>query len=187
MNMKKLVAFFTVLVVLTAAMAMVLTGCGQKEPQTEVVDPTTQQEQTDAPEPPDATEDTQTPTQAATEPEEVAPTEDEKPEETTQPTESAEPATEPKDDPASTEPGSTQQPTTGGNTGGNTQTPTPAVSDYEAYIAMTGEQQQAFIDQFDSVGDFVKWYNEEKAKYEAEHPDIEIGEDTIIDGSQLKK
>ena len=50
---------------------------------------------------------------------------------------------------------------------------------------MTGAQQQALIDQFASVEEFVKWYNASKAKYEAEHPDIEIGGDTVIDGSQL--
>lgn len=78
------------------------------------------------------------------------------------------------------------QPTTGENSGSND---APVITEvtYESYIAMSGEQQQAFINQFASVEEFVKWYNASKEKYDAEHPDIEIGGDTVIDGSQLGK
>ena len=95
-----------------------------------------------------------------------------------------EPTPDLEDDIPST-PGTSQQPTPGGSAGGSTQAPSVTGVTYETYIAMTGAQQQAFIDQFASVEEFVKWYNASKAKYEAEHPDIEIGGDTVIDGSQL--
>ena len=102
-----------------------------------------------------------------------------------------EPATEPKEETAPTNPETTQQPTetqptTGGSTG-SADVPTVGGSSYESYIAMSGEQQEAFINQFASVAEFVQWYNAAKAEYDAAHPDIEIGGDTVIDGSQLGK
>lgn len=56
---------------------------------------------------------------------------------------------------------------------------------YEQYNAMSGDEQQEFIDSFGSVAKFMVWYNEAKAEYEEAHPDIEIGGDTVIDGSQI--
>ena len=56
---------------------------------------------------------------------------------------------------------------------------------YESYNAMSGEKQQEFIDSFDSIGDFVAWYNDAKAEYEAMHPGVEIGNGDVIDGSEL--
>lgn len=58
---------------------------------------------------------------------------------------------------------------------------------YEMYMAMSGEEQQAVIAQFGSVEDFMVWFNAVKAIYEAEHPDIEVGGDGSVDGSQLGK
>ena len=91
-----------------------------------------------------------------------------------------------EDDPA---PGSTNPPpstdTSAPADEGNVDVPDITTVTYEDYIAMTGAQQQAFINQFASTEEFVKWYNASKAKYDAEHPDIEIGGDTVIDGSQL--
>ena len=85
--------------------------------------------------------------------------------------------------------GTTQQPSTQQPSGGSSGGDAPVITEvtYETYIGMSGDQQQAFIDQFASVEEFVKWYNASKEKYEAEHPDIEIGGDTVIDGSQLGK
>ncbi len=52
---------------------------------------------------------------------------------------------------------------------------------YEAYHAMTGEQQQAVIDLFSTPNDFVKWYKALEAQYKAEHPDVEIGSNGMVD------
>ena len=45
---------------------------------------------------------------------------------------------------------------------------------YEKYNAMSGDDQMAFFNTFDSVEAFMDWYNAAKEKYEAEHPAIEI-------------
>ena len=50
---------------------------------------------------------------------------------------------------------------------------------YEKYNAMSGEEQLAFFNSFASMEDFVAWYNAAKAKYDAEHPDIEVGDGNI--------
>ena len=57
---------------------------------------------------------------------------------------------------------------------------------YEMYMNMTGAEQEAVIAQFGSINDFMVWFNAVKAVYEAEHPNIEVGGDTAIDGSQIK-
>ena len=56
---------------------------------------------------------------------------------------------------------------------------------YESYTAMTGEQQKAVIDEFSSPDVFVKWFKAVEAKYKEEHPEIEIGGNDVIDGSQI--
>lgn len=56
---------------------------------------------------------------------------------------------------------------------------------YESYMAMTGEQQKAVIDEFSSPDVFVKWFKAVEAKYKEEHPEIEIGGNDVIDGSQI--
>lgn len=50
---------------------------------------------------------------------------------------------------------------------------------YEEYNAMSGEEQMAFFNTFDSMEDFVAWYNAAKEKHDSEHPDIEIGDGNI--------
>ena len=55
---------------------------------------------------------------------------------------------------------------------------------YEMYMAMSGEEQQAVINMFGSTEDFMVWFNAVKAIYEAQHPDIEIGNDGTVDAGQ---
>jgi hypothetical protein len=55
---------------------------------------------------------------------------------------------------------------------------------YERYLEMSASEQEAFIKSFDSVVDFVMWYNRAKDEYDRLHPDIEIG-DGVIDGSDI--
>ena len=56
---------------------------------------------------------------------------------------------------------------------------------YEAYTAMDADRQRAVVEAFSSPEVFIAWYNAVKARYEAEHPNIELGEDGIIDGSKF--
>lgn len=52
---------------------------------------------------------------------------------------------------------------------------------FETYNAMSAAEQQAVIDSFGSMEDFVVWFNYIKAQYELENPDIEIGADGVVD------
>ncbi len=57
----------------------------------------------------------------------------------------------------------------------------PDAASYEAYLAMSGEEQSAFINSFSSTTAFFEWRNAAKAAYEAQNPDIEIGNGGSID------
>ena len=62
----------------------------------------------------------------------------------------------------------------------------PAMQDtteYERYTAMSGEEQQAFVDSFGSMEAFFEWYNTAKEEYEASKKDVEISGDEIIDAN----
>lgn len=91
-----------------------------------------------------------------TEPEETNPSETEPVE--TKPEETTAPVTEPE-----TEPQPTAKPMT----------------DYERYLNMSGDEQTAFIESFDSVEAFFAWLNNAKAEHEAANPDIPIGDGSI--------
>lgn len=52
---------------------------------------------------------------------------------------------------------------------------------YQRYRNMSGAEQQAFIQEFDSIPAFVDWLNAAKDAYETLNPDIEIGEDGNVD------
>lgn len=58
---------------------------------------------------------------------------------------------------------------------------------YEAYIAMDGHRQEAVVNAFSTYDDFVRWYQAAEAAYKAAHPDIEVGDDGVIDGSDIGK
>ena len=58
---------------------------------------------------------------------------------------------------------------------------------YEQYNSMSGAQQKQVIEMFASVEEFMKWYRAVEAKYQAEHPDIEIGADGVINAEDLIK
>ena len=89
---------------------------------------------------------------------------------TTEPSKETEPeTTEESEEPEATRPTDEQ--------------PTPPDSEaamFEAFMAMNGEEQEAFAETFTKLEDFVKWYNRAKEAYEKLHPDVEI-EDGIID------
>lgn len=55
----------------------------------------------------------------------------------------------------------------------------PNSTAYEQYNNMSGSDQLAFIESFDSTEAFVAWYNAAKAEYNASNPPIEITGDVI--------
>jgi hypothetical protein len=57
---------------------------------------------------------------------------------------------------------------------------------YEEYWAMSGKEQAEYYNSFDSAEDFFEWYNAAKAKYDADHPDIDVG-DGELDLGELGK
>lgn len=114
-------------------------------------------------EPTDGTESTEAPVDPteATEPE-TEPTEETAPsEEVTEPTEETTPSEE------------TVPPTEGDNQGNATTT------SYEAYLNMSGDQQLAFMQSFDSMEAFFAWLNAAKAEYEAQNPGVDVGDGNI--------
>ena len=56
---------------------------------------------------------------------------------------------------------------------------------YEGYQALSGADQQKVIDMFGSSDDFMVWYGAVEAQYKAQHPDIEIGADGVVDAGNL--
>ena len=85
----------------------------------------------------------------------------------------------------------TTQPTTPASGNEQTTEPTtvpansaPAKLTYEEYEDMTAAQQREFMMSFADVEDFFDWYNQAKAEYEAQHPDIEIGDGKVEIGKQ---
>jgi hypothetical protein len=59
----------------------------------------------------------------------------------------------------------------------DTRLPAPGELDYLGFYALTEDQQDAYIESFESLAAFNKWFNEARAKYESQLP-----EDEIIDG-----
>lgn len=53
-------------------------------------------------------------------------------------------------------------------------------TEYEKLLEMSGEEQQAFMESFESLDAFFAWLEEAKAEYAAKNPGIEIGEGGIV-------
>lgn len=56
---------------------------------------------------------------------------------------------------------------------------------YKDYTSMDADRQRAVVEAFSSPETFIAWYNAVKARYEAENPNIELGEDGMIDGKDF--
>ena len=84
----------------------------------------------------------------------------------------------PSDNKTETQKPSTQKPSTGnsGNADSNSST---AKMDYKTFADMSPSKQQAYMESFKSLDAFFDWYNDEKAKYEKEHPSIEVGNGAV--------
>lgn len=56
----------------------------------------------------------------------------------------------------------------------DTQLPIPGELDYLGFYALTEDQQDAYIESFESLAAFNKWFNEARAEYESQLPEDEI-------------
>lgn len=76
----------------------------------------------------------------------------------------------------------------GGSTPAESTDPSTGIdyASYEDYINMTPDEQMAYYNQFPSMPDFVKWYNEAKAEYEKTHGAIDVGDGNINLGDLVK-
>lgn len=166
-------------ITITALMLLTAVGCVSQPNNGETVDTTPSGYSTEAT---DATIETvpgivdvetpiQNPLDDETDPTDASvsetPDPSETPTETTEATAPSEESTEPSEE--ATEPEETTPSTT----------PDSAVTSYEAYNAMSPDEQLAFYNTFESMEDFVAWYNAAKAEYDAQNPDIEIGDGNI--------
>lgn len=62
---------------------------------------------------------------------------------------------------------------------GETQPTAEAMTDYERYLNMSGEEQTAFIESFGSVEEFFAWLNKAQAEHEAQKPGVDIGSGSV--------
>lgn len=61
------------------------------------------------------------------------------------------------------------------------------LTEYEKYNAMSGDEQLAYMQTFNSVEAFFTWYNNAKAEYEAANSSVEIGSGAIDIGEIIGK
>lgn len=57
-----------------------------------------------------------------------------------------------------------------------------ALTEYEKYIAMSGDEQLAFMNTFTSVNEFIEWYNNAKAEYDS---NVIIIDGSVIDVKEI--
>lgn len=155
---------------------------------TEGTEPVETIEPTDATEPTEATEPVETtePTEETEPVETTEPTEATEPVETTEPTEATEPVepTEPTETTEPTDPTDSTQPeeTTPPEIQEPTEPSEPVeLLTYEEYMALSPEEQQAYFLSFEDPADYMAWFNQAKAEYEANKDDIVIGGDGNVD------
>ena len=57
----------------------------------------------------------------------------------------------------------------------------PTSESYEMFKAMTGAEQRAFQNSFESLDAFFEWYFAAKEAYDQAHPSIEVGGNGVVD------
>ena len=62
--------------------------------------------------------------------------------------------------------------------------PVEEMTEYEKYMNMSGEEQMAYYNTFESVDAFMEWFNAAKAEHDEKNAGIDIG-DGIIDAEDL--
>lgn len=118
-------------------------------------------------------------TNTTTEPTEITPTAADNDQETTSPTTSD--STQETTSPA--KPNSTQE-TTVSTLPPNT--PEETVSDYDRYMDMSADEQQAFIESFPSLEAFMAWFNNAQKEHNANEDSLII-DSGVIDLEELSK
>lgn len=73
-----------------------------------------------------------------------------------------------------------EEPSEAPDAGGNA-APEVVHTEYEKYMNMSGAEQKAFMESFDSIEAFFAWLNQAQAEYEALHPEIEVGSGGTVD------
>ena len=176
MKQKQFVCVITV-------MLLILAGCGKQN----VVEPTTVAPETTAeaiPVPATTEEsipgvedsifdDETVPTTEETQPQ----TEVTEPQETTKPTEATKPTETSK--PEETQPQETAPATEPSQPAAKPQTA------YESFQNMSADEQQAYMESFESIDAFFTWYNDAKAEYEAANPPIDVGDGSVDMGELM--
>ena len=61
----------------------------------------------------------------------------------------------------------------------------PEKMDYQTFQSLTGAEQRAFQESFESLDAFFEWYNAAKEAYDKENPSIEIGDSGVVDMTTL--
>lgn len=184
MNRKKIIILIVLSLLLAAGILFIVLNPVQDTEPTEPIAPTGEMVETA---PPAAEGDTQTepgnadpeikePTESVTEgvPAETKPAPTEEP--TEAPTEAP---TEPKPT------GPDDYDNTGSNIGASTEPVLTGDSEYEKYMNMSAEDQEAYFNSFSSPAEFFDWYNKAKEEYEESRDVIEVGPDATIDLSGI--
>ena len=52
---------------------------------------------------------------------------------------------------------------------------------FAEFLEMTPAEQQAYMESYDDIMDFLEWYRKAEEKYKAEQPNVEIGGNGDID------
>lgn len=61
----------------------------------------------------------------------------------------------------------------------------PVAMDYQTFQSLTGAEQRAYQESFESLDAFFEWYNAAKEAYDKENPTIEIDGSGVVDMGTL--
>lgn len=102
---------------------------------------------------------------------------------TTAPTENTTTSEEDQETTPTTAPDSDQEATTPAAPADKSE---ETVSDYDRYMAMSADEQQAFIESFPSLEAFMTWFNNAQAEHNTDEDDLTI-DSGVIDLEELSK
>lgn len=183
MNRKKIIVLIVLSLLLAAGIIfIVLNPAGDTTP-TEHTAPTEEIVETAVPTETEAASETQPTdapvTEAATQPEEMEPAATQAPE--TKPSETEPEEVKPTEPTEPKPTGPDDYDNTGSNIGASTEPVLTGDTEYEKYMNMSAEDQEAYFNSFSSPAEFFDWYNKAKQEYEDSRDVIEVGPDATID------
>ncbi len=164
--------------ILAAVMLLTLLGCNSQKPAP--TDPSYVPDGTDSHLPSESTGDASEPqpsedVQPSSEPDGTEDVPDESTSDASEPGESKPDESEPEE----SKPVESQPEDTKPNETEPGDTTSAYAAEYERYQNMTGAEQKAFMESFDSIEAFFDWYNAAEAAYKELHPDIEVGDGSV--------